>query len=357
MRALAAVGCRWIGKSIAVGGVGLLLASNPLWAAAGDAPESRVQARQIFGVLPPNAATAERPMPEARVNLGRMLYFDPRLSLGQDISCNSCHRLDLYGVDGEPTSPGHRGQRGGRNSPTSLNAALHVAQFWDGREPDVEAQAKGPVLNPIEMAMPSEEAVVAVLASIPGYPPLFTAAFPGESDPLNYENMARAIGSFERGLITPSPFDGFMAGEEDRLSPQAVEGLELFLSVGCVSCHNGPLVGGTTYRKLGLIKAYPTEDKGKENVTGLPEDRFVFKVPSLRNVAQTGPWFHDGSIQSLDQAILVMGRHQLGVELDATQRAQIGAFLESLTGRVDPAFVAEPELPENGPNTPGPDRS
>ncbi|MDG2335952.1 MAG: c-type cytochrome, partial [Myxococcota bacterium] len=145
--------------------------------------------------------------------------------------------------------------------------------------------------------------------------------------------------------------------EADTLSPQAVAGLELFLSVGCVTCHNGPLVGGTTYRKLGLIKPYPTEDKGKENVTGLPEDRFVFKVPSLRNVAQTGPWFHDGSIESLDQAILVMGRHQLGVELDATQRAQIAAFLESLTGRLDPAFAAQPELPENGPNTPGPDRS
>jgi len=325
--------------------------------AAGNASELRNQARQVFGILPTDAASANRPMPPARVELGRMLYFDPRLSLGQAISCNSCHRLDLYGVDGEATSPGHLGQRGDRNSPTSLNAALHLAQFWDGRAPDVEAQAKGPVLNPIEMAMPSEEAVVAVLDSIPGYPPLFAAAFPGEVTPVSYENMARAIGSFERGLITPSPFDAFMAGDEGGLSPEAVAGLELFLSVGCVTCHHGPLVGGSSYRKLGLVKAYPTQDTGRENVTGLAADRFVFKVPSLRNVTRTGPWFHDGSLSDLDQVILLMGRHQLGVELDAAQRGLIAAFLESLTGRLDPAYAAPPELPVSGPNTPGPDPS
>jgi cytochrome c peroxidase len=183
-------------------------------ATASDVDSVRAPAQAIFGSLPENAADEAHPMTEARVELGRILYYDPRLSKNQDISCNSCHRLDGFGVDGEATSPGHRGQRGNRNSPTSLNAALHVAQFWDGREPDVEAQAKGPVLNPVEMAMPSEAAVVAVLQSIPGYAPLFAAAFPDQTEAISYDNMAVAIGAFERGLLTPAPFDAFMAGDD-----------------------------------------------------------------------------------------------------------------------------------------------
>jgi cytochrome c peroxidase len=323
-------------------------------------PESDVaqlvsQAGTIFGVLPESVPNPDNPISREKIDLGRMLYYDARLSKNHDISCNSCHQLDRFGVDGEPTSPGHRGQRGDRNSPTVYNAALHVAQFWDGREPDVEAQAKGPVLNPIEMAAPSAEAVVAVLNSIPGYVTAFGEAFPDDADPVSYDNMARAIGAFERRLTTPGRFDRFLAGDVDALSKDEQRGLQTFIGKGCVSCHMGPAVGGTLYRKIGFVIPYETEDPGRENVTGEESDRHVFKVPSLRNVARTGPWFHDGSIGRLSEAVRLMGHHQLGVELDYKEVADIVAFLNSLTGVVDKAYVAKPSLPESGHDTPAPD--
>jgi cytochrome c peroxidase len=286
-----------------------------------------------------------------------MLYYDPRLSKNHDISCNSCHLLDAYGVDGQPTSPGHRGQRGDRNSPTVYNAAIHVAQFWDGREPDVEAQAKGPVLNPIEMAAPSADSVVALLASIPGYVEAFSAAFPDQAEALSYDNMARAIGVFERNLLTPGSFDAFMEGDLAALDPAALRGLETFLAVGCNSCHMGPAVGGSLYRKIGFIFPYETEDKGRENVTGEAIDRHVFKVPSLRNVARTGPYFHDGSISDLSEVVRLMGYHQLGLTLTGEQVSEIVSFLGALTGAIDTDYVAKPTLPASGPDTPAPDPS
>jgi cytochrome c peroxidase len=170
------------------------------------------RAGAIFGTLPDTAPNPANPTSAAKVDLGRMLYYDPRLSKNHDISCNSCHQLDRFGVDGEATSPGHKGQRGDRNSPTSLNAALHVAQFWDGRAADVEEQAKGPVLNPVEMALPDATSVEQTLRSIPGYGPLFAQAFPDDADPISFDHMALAIAAFERGLLTPSPFDAFLAG-------------------------------------------------------------------------------------------------------------------------------------------------
>jgi len=317
----------------------------------------RTQASAIFGALPEDAATEARPMTPARVELGRMLYYEDRISLSQTISCNSCHMLDAYGVDNEPTSPGHEGERGDRNSPTVYNAALHVAQFWDGRAADVEEQAKGPVLNPVEMGMPSEETVLSVLRSIPGYREKFEAAFPGEEDPITYHNAALAIGAFERGLMTPGRFDRFLAGDDDALTAEELAGLQLFVSRGCVTCHNGPTVGGGMFRKLGLVRPYPTEDVGREKVTGDPADRYFFKVPGLRNVAETGPWFHDGSIESLDAAVRLMSLHQLGVELAPAEREKIVAFLEALTGELPTDYIARPELPESGPDTPGPERS
>jgi cytochrome c peroxidase len=313
------------------------------------------QAAGLFEILPSSAPNPDNPGSEAKVDLGRMLYYDARLSKNHDISCNSCHQLDAYGVDGEPTSPGHRGQRGGRNSPTVYNAALHVAQFWDGREPDVEAQAKGPVLNPIEMAAPSEEHVVAVLRSIPGYAPAFAAAFPESEDPITYDNMARAIGAFERNLLTPGRFDRFLEGDATALDEQERRGLATFLSVGCNTCHTGPAIGGQLYRKLGFIFPYETEDSGRAVVTGLASDTYHFKVPSLRNVAMTGPYFHDGSIATLEEAVRIMAYHQAGQKLDDDQIADVVAFLGSLTGEVDVAYTAPPELPASGPTTPAPD--
>jgi cytochrome c peroxidase len=209
-----------------------------------DRPALRERARSVFGELPDEAASEANPVTEEKIALGRMLFFDARLSKNHDVSCNSCHDVANFGVDGEPTSEGHKGQRGGRNSPTVYNAALHIAQFWDGRAPDVEEQAKGPVLNPIEMAMPSEEAVVSVLKSIPGYAPLFTAAFPDDEDPIDYDNMARAIGAFERRLITADRLDAFVSGQDAALNDEDLAGLEEFLDAGCITCHIGPIIGG-----------------------------------------------------------------------------------------------------------------
>ncbi len=329
-------------------------------AAAADRAEAKAlagQAATVFGKLPEEAINASNPITPAKVDLGRMLYYDARLSKNHDVACNSCHQLDAFGVDGQPTSPGHRGQRGDRNSPTVYNAALHIAQFWDGRAEDVEAQAKGPVLNPIEMASPSESHVEKVLASIPGYVQAFAAAFPDDDPSLSYDNMARAIGAFERKLITPGRLDAFMAGDLDALSEQEQRGLAAFIGTGCTSCHSGATVGGQMYRKIGFVFPYETEDPGREKVTGDPADRHVFKVPSLRNVAKTGPWFHDGSITSLEEAVRLMGYHQIGVKLDDAKVADIVAFLGALTGEVDAEYVARPELPASGPETPAPDPS
>ena len=315
------------------------------------------KANMLLKPLPTSVPNPVNEGTPAKLDLGRMLYYDTRFSRNQDISCNSCHMLDAYGVDNEPTSPGHKGTRGDRNSPTVYNAALHIAQFWDGRAADVEAQAKGPILNPVEMAMASDVAVVDILDSIPGYASAFAAAFPGEADPIRYDNMALAIGAFERNLMTPGRFDAFMGGDLEALSEQERRGLETFFNVGCNSCHNGPAVGGQLYRKLGFVFAYETKDVGREKVTNDPADRHVFKVPSLRNVAKTGPWFHDGSITALEEVVRLMGYHQVGVTLEPAQIADIVAFLGALTGEIDPVYTAKPTLPESGPSTPAPDPS
>lgn len=291
-------------------------------------------------------------------DLGRMLYYDARLSKNHDISCNSCHQLDNFGVDAEPTSPGHKKQRGDRNSPTVYNAAGHLAQFWDGRAKDVEEQAKGPVLNPVEMAMAGEEQVVSVLKSIPGYEEPFKKAFPDAEDPINYDNMAKAIGAFERNLVTPSRWDKFLAGDDKALTEDELKGFNLFASTGCTSCHNGALVGGTSYQKLGAIKPWPnTEDQGRFAVTKKEEDKMSFKVPSLRNITKTGPYFHDGKTESLEEAVKMMATHQLGAELKEDEVKLIVAWLDTLTGEVPKDYIAKPELPESGPKTPAPDPS
>jgi cytochrome c peroxidase len=314
--------------------------------------------RASFAALPVDAATADRPVSPERVELGRLLFFEPRLSKNHDVSCNTCHGLDKYGVDGTPTSTGHKAQKGGRNAPTVYNAALHVAQFWDGRAADVEAQAKGPVLNPIEMAAPSEEHVVGVLKSIPDYGAKFSAAFPGDADPITYDHMGTAIGAFERTLVTPSRFDTWLAGDETALTDAEKAGLATFVQSGCTACHSGALVGGKDYRKIGLIEADPTADTGRQQVTSDPNDAMVFKVPSLRNVAMTGPYFHDGGVADLPAAVRLMGKHQLGKQLTDDEVTGIVSFLGALTGPLPAADrIAPPALPASGPTTPKPDPS
>lgn len=328
-------------------------------AAAGDPGlvELAKRAKLTFGVLPADADTnASNEVTDEKVALGRMLYFDTRLSRGQGISCNSCHDLTKFGVDGEPTSPGHKGQRGERNSPTVLNAALHFAQFWDGRASTVEEQATMPITNPVEMAMSDGTSVVKVVKTVPGYEPLFKAAFPDDADPVSLENMGKAIGAFERKLLTPSRFDDFMGGKTDALNEQEVRGLKTYLEVNCQMCHLGPLMGGNMYQKLGLQKPYPTQDPGRAKVTGQDSDKFMFKVPSLRNVSKTGPYYHDGSIATLAEATSSMAEYQLGKTLTPEQVADLVAFMGALEGKpLDPALIAKPEMPANGPDTPAAD--
>jgi cytochrome c peroxidase len=311
---------------------------------------------QAFAPLPDAVPGAERRAGDAMVNLGRMLYYEPRLSKSQKISCNSCHDLATYGVDGQPTSDGHKGQRGTRNSPTVYNAAGHFAQFWDGRAPDVEAQAKGPVLNPVEMAMPGEARVVAVLESMPEYVAAFKLAFPNDPKPVSYDNMARAIGAFERGLMTPARWDALLNGDQTALTAEEKLGFQTFIETGCQTCHLGALLGGTSYQKLGVVKPFPrSDDPGREKVTNADVDRAVFKVPSLRNVEKTGPYFHDGGTATLEQAVRDMGEYQLGRKLTDPQVKQIVDFLRVLTGKIDPEYIKAPQLPKSTARTPKPD--
>lgn len=292
----------------------------------------------------------------AQIELGRMLYFETRLSKNHDLSCNSCHKLDAYGVDGERTSPGHRKQRGQRNSPTVYNAAGHFAQFWDGRADTIEAQATGPMVNPVEMALASTAAAERVLRSIPEYRRRFAEAYPRDLEPVSSANIGKALGAFERGLVTPSRWDEYLKGDTHALSPQEVEGLAVFTNVGCMACHTGEFVGGSMYQKAGVVEDWPNrEDQGRFSISKNFGDRMMFKVPTLRNVAKTAPYFHDGSAATLEGAVRMMGRHQLGLELTERERASIVAWLSSLTGRLPTEYVRAPQLPASTPETPRPD--
>lgn len=297
------------------------------------------------------------PSTPAKVLLGKMLYFDPRLSASHAISCNSCHNLGLGGADAEPTSIGHRWQHGGRNAPTVFNAVFNKAQFWDGRAKDLEEQAGGPIINPVEMGSPMPH-VAQQLKGIPGYRTYFSAAFPSEPDPITLANVQKAIAVFEATLITPdAPFDLFLKGKADALSSDQKAGLALFMEKGCSGCHNGINIGGG-YAPFGVVEKpgaelLPPNDKGRFLVTKTPSDEYVFKVPTLRNIALTAPYFHTGKAWDLRQAVAVMGASQLGIQLTDDEVNKITAFLGSLTGKQP--NVTYPILPRSVANTPRPE--
>lgn len=305
------------------------------------------QASMRFFPLPEAAPNPDNEATAAKEELGRLLYFDNRLSFNETISCNSCHSLATFGVDNLSFSPGDFGELGGRNSPTVLNAALHLAQFWDGRAKDVEEQAGMPILNPVEMAIPSEEFLVGRLAKVPEYSDKFAAAFPGDEPALTYRNIALALAAFERTLLTPSRFDDYLNGDLAALTVEEKAGMEAFMMLGCSACHNGYTMGGSSFRKFGLQDDYWTHtrsdeiDEGRFAVTGDEADKYVFKVASLRNVAKTGPYFHDGSVEDLEGALRVMGSAQLGRTLTEEEAAGIAAFLRSLTGELPTEVAAE----------------
>jgi cytochrome c peroxidase len=320
------------------------ISSAPVQGAAIGAAELAMFARL------PEQMTANGVSPTtAQVDLGRALYYDNRLSGNHSLSCNGCHPLNGFGADGRARSFGDHGQTGGRNAPTVYNAAGHIAQFWDGRAPSVEQQAKGPVLNPAEMGMPDSNAVLAHLRASTEYRAAFRAAYPAQRVPISYDNAARAIGAFERGLVTPGRWDRFLAGDRAALTAEEQRGLKTFVSVGCAGCHNGAYVGGGSFQKLGLVSAWPgLADSGRITVTRRPADLHVFKVAALRNVARTAPYFHDGAVATLPEAIRLMGRHQVGRELTAEQVRDIVAWLDALTGEVPLRYIAYPQLSATG---------
>lgn len=298
----------------------------------------------LFAPLPAAWPAASGAASDARIALGRALFHEPRLSDGHDVSCSSCHALNGWGADGRRVSFGHDGRAGSRNAPTVYNAAGHFVQFWDGRAKDVEEQAMGPILNPIEMGMQSSEAVLRHLRASPLYVTSFRAAFPDEVRPITYENVGRAIGAFERGLLTPGRWDRYLEGDRTALTAEEEAGLKTFVAVGCAGCHAGALVGGDRYALAGVVHPWPTAlDSGRYQVTGLVQDLFVFKVPSLRNVAMTSPYFHDGSVPVLGEAVRMMAHHQLGRTLTAREIDRIVAYLGSLTGTLPLPYIAYPQ--------------
>ena len=305
---------------------------------------SEIEPEHLYMFAPISAPAPVQGVTALRVNLGRRLYYDTHLSVNNSLSCNSCHDLARYGVDpGRAVSLGHDQKPGGRNSPTVYNAVLEFAQFWDGRAPTLSAQAAGPMTNPVEMGMPGPAAVIAVLRANPEYVKMFRKAYPASKDPLTMDNVTDAIASFESGLVTPARWDDYLRGNRQALSEEEKAGLEIYLASGCASCHAGAAMGGNSYQKLGAFRDWPDQsDRGRFDVTGEQRDAMYFKVPMLRNVAETGPWFHDGKVKSLDEAVLLMGEYQCGRTLNPSDVHLIVAFLQALTGPLPSGYVQPP---------------
>ncbi|WP_375785041.1 cytochrome-c peroxidase [Bradyrhizobium sp. Pha-3] len=315
-------------------------------------------ARRIFKPIPSVVPEMkDNPITHEKVTLGKSLFFDPRLSASEVISCNTCHNLGTGGVDAGPLSVGHRWQLGSRRAPTVYNAVFNVAQFWDGRAADLKTQAAGPVQSSKEMnSTPAH--VLNTLNSMNDYVVMFSKAFPNDAAPLTFENFAKAIEAFETTLITPAAaFDRYLEGDAHALSDQQKAGLKLFIEKGCSSCHNGINVGGQDYFPFGVMERpaaslLPRDDKGRFTVTGVPGDEYVFRSAPLRNVALRAPYFHSGQVWSLKQAVGVMSEIQLGAKLNDTEKDDIVAFLNSLTGQLPK--IDYPILPARTEKTPKP---
>ena len=286
---------------------------------------------------------------DAHIALGHQLYFDKRLSKNGNQSCNSCHDLAKGGVDNLPTSPGSiAGKFGNRNSPTVLNSGLQDSQFWDGRAANLAEQAKGPLVNPVEMALKDHSEVEQIVQSVPEYAKAFATTFADKK--VNIDNIATAIGAFEEMLLTPSPWDDYLKGDSNALTAQQKTGLKKFIDYGCVACHTGVNLGGNGFQKFGLVKGPYWEytgsnrkDEGRFEATGIESDKYLFRVSGLRNIAHTAPYFHDGSVDSLDKAIDVMAKIQLGIELSQSDIKDIAAFLGSTSGQLPKIYQYAPQ--------------
>ncbi|MFB9264628.1 cytochrome-c peroxidase [Bradyrhizobium erythrophlei] len=334
-------------------GVGMLVSSA---ASAND--DLMSSARQIFKSIPSvTPEVKDNPVTREKVELGKILFFDPRLSASGVISCNTCHNLGAGGVDSGPTSVGHGWQLGPRRAPTVYNAVFNVAQFWDGRAADLKSQAKGPVQASVEMNT-TPDRLLSTLNSMTDYVVMFKKAFPGEATSVTFDNFAKAIEAFEATLITPAaPFDRYLEGDTHALDDQQKAGLVLFMERGCSSCHNGINVGGQDYFPFGAVERpaaplLPAADKGRFAVTKAAGDEYVFRSAPLRNVALRAPYFHSGQVWSLKQAVGVMSETQLGVKLSDKEENDIVSFLNSLTGQRPK--IEYPILPTRTDATPRP---
>lgn len=321
--------------------------------------ELRTLANNLFKPIPTaDVVIKEKGLTPEQIELGQWLWFEPRLSKSHIITCNTCHSVGTGGADNIPTSVGHGWQHGPRNSPTVLNAVFNVAQFWDGRAADLAEQAKGPVQASVEMNA-TPDLVEETLRSIPAYVEKFAAAFPQQKDPVNFDNMAKALEAFESTLVTPnSRMDQFLMGK-DSLNQHELTGLRLFIDKGCIACHSGVNFGGQNYYPFGLVKrpgadVLPEGDRGRFDVTNTASDEYVFRAAPLRNIALTAPYFHSGEVWSLEEAVALMGTSQLGTELNDTEVKAITAFLHTLTG--EQPEVTYPILPASTPDTPRPSR-
>lgn len=314
------------------------------------------QAQALFKPIPYGVPSLKgNVVTPARSELGRILFFDPRLSKSGTVSCFSCHHLGMGGDDNMPTSFGHHWQKGPRNSPTVFNAVFNAAQFWDGRAEDLKAQAKGPILNPVEMAN-DQPAVVAILKSMSEYGQRFKEAFPDDVDAVSFDNVAKALEAFEATLVTPdSRFDLLLKGDNNALTAKELLGLQLFVTKGCAACHNGVNLGGQAYFPFGVVKApdakvRPESDRGRFAVTKTEADNYAFRAAPLRNIALTAPYFHSGQVWDLKEAVSIMGSSQLGTTLTPDEVEAITEFLQTLTGKAPTIQV--PTLPVETRETP-----
>lgn len=296
----------------------------------------------LYGSLPQTVESSLNPVTDAKVALGRMLYFESALSRTKTLSCNSCHPLASWGTTSSRTVS-DTCRAGRRDIPTVYNAAAEVDLFWDGRAHTPEEQAKGSILSPIEMGLPDEATALARLRDSPKYGPAFRAAFPSVQDPMTLDNMAQALGAFERRLVTPSRWDEFLRGKRDALSAEEKTGFATFVSSGCSDCHNGVAVGGRMYGVLGEAKPWPLRaDSGRSSVTGKAADFMLFKVPSLRNVEKTAPYFDYGMVTDLPEAVRLMARYQRSLTLSETDVSAIVTWLKTLTGTVPAQYTSPP---------------
>jgi cytochrome c peroxidase len=331
----------------------IIVATIPGRAATNDTQLLK-DAQRVFKPLPKDAATPDYPITPERVELGRMLFFDPRISIDGTVSCSRCHLAALYGTDGLPKSKGAFDQLNDRRAPTVFNAALQFKVHWRGDRGNVEDQACKALTFSKSFGNPDNASAMAKLKAIAAYTKMFQRAFPDQQDPVTADNWGKAIGAYERTLITPSRFDEYLTGRTEALSKSERQGLRTFMDTGCSSCHNGMVVGGGMFRKFGIVEDYWKEtgsqepDQGRFDVTKNPADLYVFKVPGLRNVAMEPLYFHDGSVRTLPEAVRIMARVQLGKTLSDQDTNTIVAFLNSLTGKLPQNFAEAPVLPSGG---------